>query len=90
MPSRDRVSKGVTVGRIGVFAIGAAVIATLGKTVGRKLRGIVRLHETVTKILIGIGMSALGWLPARLHLHVFDWWCRKFGRLERLKRLKRS
>ena len=72
----------VTVEQIGVFVIGAVVTAVFGKRVMR----IVRFRETITKILIGIGMSALGFLFARLHLHVFDKIYLWLGRLERLKR----
>ena len=72
----------LTVQQIGMFTIGTVAAAVFGKWVMR----IVRFRETITKILIGIGMSALGFLLARLHLHVFDRIYLWFGRLERLKR----
>jgi hypothetical protein len=45
-----------------------------------------RYRKTVQSILIGIGMGSFGWLLARLHLHVFDRWFLRFGRLSRLLR----
>ncbi len=73
----------LTVEQIGAAAVGAVATAIFGKWVMR----IARFRETINKILTGIGMSLLGFVLARLHLHVFD---RIYLRLGRLKRLKRS
>ncbi|MCH7473612.1 MAG: patatin-like phospholipase family protein [Gemmatimonadetes bacterium] len=73
----------LSVKQIGLFVLGAVLTAVLGKGLMR----IVRFRETITKILIGVGMSVVGFLVARIHLHLFD---RIYLRLGRLKRLKRS
>ncbi len=72
----------LTVEQIAVFAIGTVLSAMFGKWVMR----IVRFRDTISKILIGIGMSVFGFLLARLHLHVFDRIYLWFGRLERVKK----
>jgi predicted acylesterase/phospholipase RssA len=41
-------------------------------------------RKTFQSILIGFGMGTLGWLLARLHLHLFDCWFLRHGRLKRL------
>jgi len=33
---------------------------------------VIQYRKTFQSILIGIGMGTVGWLLARLHLHVFD------------------
>ena len=73
----------ITVNQIAVGVTGLVLTAVLGKWVMR----IVRFRETLSKILIGIGMSSLGFLLARLHLHVFDKIYLWFGRLDRIRKL---
>jgi len=67
----------LTVGAIGTTA--AALIA--GAIVGKKVMRMVRYRDTLTEIAIGIAMSLLGWLVARIHLHVFDRWFLLIGRV---------
>lgn len=71
----------LTLRQIGVLVAGAAVTAVFSKWVMR----IVRLHETLTKIAIGVGMSFFGFLIARLHLHVFDKMYLRLGQLDQLR-----
>lgn len=76
----------LTVEQLALSVIVAVLSAVLGKWVMR----IVRFRETIGKVLIGIGMSAFGFLLARLHLHVFDRVYLHFGRLERVKQASES
>lgn len=56
------------------------VAATLfGKTVVR----LVRYRTTLMQVGVGLGMLTLGWLVARLHLHVFDRLYLRWGALRR-------
>ncbi len=55
----------------------------IGLFVGKTILQIVNFRETLTQIAIGIGMSILGWAVARLHLHVFDKWFLRFGKMEK-------
>jgi ABC-type transport system involved in multi-copper enzyme maturation permease subunit len=47
---------------------------------------IVNYRKTLDQILIGFGLASLGWLLARLHLHVFDRLFLRQGSLDRLVR----
>ena len=58
----------LTLGAIGIAIAVLIASAVVGKTVVR----IVRFRETLSQIGIGIAMSLLGWIFARIHLHVFD------------------
>ncbi len=69
----------VTLGMIGT----SVLFFIIGLFVGKTILRIVNFRETLTQIAIGIGMSILGWAVARLHLHVFDRWFLRFGRMEK-------
>ena len=79
--------KAVSIGVLIMLFFGglAAVFKVLfGEKHGKRIMRLVRWRDTLTSILIGIGMSTIGFLIARLHLHVFDRRYLKLGRLERL------
>ena len=69
----------VTLGMIGTTVF----FFIIGLFVGKTILQIVNFRETLTQIAIGIGMSILGWAVARLHLHVFDKWFLRFGKMEK-------
>jgi predicted acylesterase/phospholipase RssA len=69
----------VTLGMIGTTVL----FFIIGLFVGKTILQIVNFRETLTQIAIGIGMSILGWAVARLHLHVFDKWFLRFGKMEK-------
>jgi hypothetical protein len=50
---------------------------------------LVNYRKTATEILIGIGMATVGFLVARLHLHVFDKLFLWQGSLSALRRRQR-
>jgi predicted acylesterase/phospholipase RssA len=65
-------------------------VGTIGKTValliggflfGKTIFRVVRFPETLTRIGIGIVMSLIGSLVARLHLCIFDRWYLRLGRV---------
>ena len=58
----------LTLGMIGSFAL----VFFAGMFVGKTILRIVNFRETLTQIAVGIAMALVGWLLARLHLHVFD------------------
>jgi hypothetical protein len=62
----------VTLWGLGVFIAGIAAVAILTYVIGKTLMRVVRLRETLALITLGVVMAILGWLLARLHLHVFD------------------
>ena len=49
-----------------------AICAVLGATGWGLLSKVIQYRKTFQSILIGIVMGTVGWLLARLHLHVFD------------------
>jgi predicted acylesterase/phospholipase RssA len=65
----------VLVSGIVVFLVGFGLISK-----------IVNYRKTLDQILIGFGLASLGWLLARLHLHVFDRLFLRQGSLDRLVR----
>ena len=58
----------ITLGMIG----SALLVFIAGLFVGKTILRIVNFRETLSQIVIGIAMALVGWLLARLHLHVFD------------------
>lgn len=70
----------LTVRDIGIALLAVLVSYVFGKLVMR----IVWLRQTLTKIAVGIGMSVIGFLLARLHLHVFNVLYLRLGKIERL------
>src|SRR5690606_11235679 len=64
-------------------AVGALAFALLGLLGLGFVGKLVRYRKTATEILIGIGMASVGFLIARLHLHVFDKLFLWQGRLKR-------
>jgi predicted acylesterase/phospholipase RssA len=68
----------ITLGTIGTTVAVLIAGAIFGKTVMR----VVRYRDTLTDIAIGVGMSLVGWLVARIHLHIFDKWYLRAGRVK--------
>jgi predicted acylesterase/phospholipase RssA len=62
----------ITLLGIGVIIAGITAVSIATYIIGKILMRVVRLRETLTIITIGVVMALLGWLIARLHLHVFD------------------
>jgi hypothetical protein len=58
----------ITLGTIGTSVTLLIAGAIFGKTVMR----VVRYRDTLTEIAIGVAMSLVGWILARIHLHIFD------------------
>ena len=71
--------------------IGASLLFfIIGLFVGKTILHIVRFRETFTQIIIGVAMALVGWVLARIHLHVFDKWYLRAGRVrERIQTSRR-
>ena len=48
------------------------ILAVIVPVVWRPVVRLVRWRKTMQQVAIGLGMTTLGFLAARLHLHVFD------------------
>jgi hypothetical protein len=69
----------ITLGTIGTTV--ALLIA--GAIFGKTVMGLVRYRDTLTDIAVGVAMSLVGWVLARIHLHVFDKWYLRTGRIKK-------
>jgi predicted acylesterase/phospholipase RssA len=58
----------ITLGTIG----SGLIVFLAGLFVGKTILRIVRFRETFSQIIIGIAMALVGWILARIHLHIFD------------------
>lgn len=76
------------ISEITVQKLGVAILTTIGFAILTYFLGflvnIIRWRETLTKIAFGIVMCFVGWLAARLHLHIFDKWFLRRGSLRSL------
>src|SRR5205085_87357 len=67
-----------------VSVLGYIALSTwLGKVPARVLKRIMHWRETLIRIAFGVAMCTLGWLVARVHLHVFDRLYLWHGKLKR-------
>jgi hypothetical protein len=67
--------------------IGSTVIALLAVLiVGKVIVKVVKFRDTLVTIGLGVGMSLIGWLVARLHLHVFDPFFKNYGQVSALEK----
>jgi len=72
-----------SVALITLGTIGTTVAAVIGGAIfGKTVMGVVRYRDTLTEIATGVAMSAGGWILARIHLHVFDKWYLRAGRVK--------
>jgi predicted acylesterase/phospholipase RssA len=67
----------ITVGMIAtpIFAAG------IGRLAGPTLMRMISYRKTFQHLVLGVFMCCFGFLLARIHLHVFDRWFQKFGRM---------
>ncbi|MBN1652584.1 MAG: patatin-like phospholipase family protein [Deltaproteobacteria bacterium] len=66
-------------------SVGSTVLALLAALiVGKTTVKVVKFRDTLVTIGLGVGMSLFGWLVARLHLHLFDCFFKKYGRVSAL------
>jgi hypothetical protein len=72
-----KTSLPITIGMIG----SAVVFAGMGRIVGPSVMRLISYRKTLLHILFGVVMCCFGFALARVHLHVFDRWFQKFGRM---------
>lgn len=83
---------GVTFGRVGALILGAIAAAVLAVVVNRvfghryggSIMKVIQWRDTLRSVALGLCMAAGGFLVARLHLHVFDRWYLRYGKVDRL------
>ena len=52
-----------------------------GQATARTLMRLVKLRDTLTHLAAAVAMCLVGWLVARVHLHLFDWLFLRYGRI---------
>ncbi|MGH9932430.1 MAG: tetratricopeptide repeat-containing protein [Pyrinomonadaceae bacterium] len=62
----------ITLWAIAVFVVNFVALSLLVFLVGKWVKRVIRWRDTLWIIALGIVMAVLGWIAARLHLHVFD------------------
>jgi hypothetical protein len=77
----------VTLGTLGWVIVSVVAFAAIAFLYGWATAGAGRLRDVVQRVVLGLAMISLGWLAARIHLHVFD---RIFLRLGSSARLERG
>lgn len=80
----------VTVGAVGLALLTFILTQAVTLVVGKNVMRVVQFRNTLLRIAVGIGMALLGWLAARLHLHVFDRMFLSRGSLEAYRRVKEN
>jgi predicted acylesterase/phospholipase RssA len=76
----------ITLWGIVSFVATLLFFSVMGVLVGKWFKKVVRWQDTLRLILFGIVMALLGWIVARLHLHVFDRLFLRGGSLEAFKK----
>lgn len=76
----------ITLWDIAVYGATSLLMALIALVAGKWLQRAVRWRDTLRLIVLGIAMALLGWILARLHLHVFDPMFLRGGSLETFKK----
>jgi len=84
------VVKTVTVGAVGLALLFFILSQAATMVVGKNAMRVIKWRNTLIRAAICVGMAALGWLAARLHLHVFDRMFLKRGSLEAYQRVREN
>ena len=66
--------------------LAAALNRLLGYTYGRDVMKAIRWRDTLRSVVVGVCMAFGGFVVARVHLHVFDKWYLRFGKIRSLPR----
>ena len=52
-----------------------------GRKYGSAIMRVVQWRDTVRSVVVGVSMATVGFLIARAHLHVFDPWFLRYGKV---------
>jgi hypothetical protein len=62
----------ITLWGIGVFMATSLLVFVVSYVFGKWVMRVAHFRETLMMIVIGLSMALLGWIAARIHLHIFD------------------
>jgi len=80
------IIRAITLWEIGVFIATSVVVSLVAFLIGKKVMRVARLRETLMLMVVGLGMALLGWIAARIHLHLFDPLFLRSGSLKNFKK----
>ena len=80
----------ITLGAIGIAVLMYLLTQVATMILGKNVMMVIKLRSTLIRVAVGIGMALLGFLAARLHLHVFDTLFLKHGSLANYKKQAES
>jgi predicted acylesterase/phospholipase RssA/uncharacterized protein (DUF486 family) len=84
------VVKAMTLGSIGIALLSYLLTKVATMVLGKNVMKLVQLRSTVTRIALGVGLAAVGWLVAWPHILFFDWLFLRIGSIERFNKLAAS
>jgi predicted acylesterase/phospholipase RssA len=76
----------ITLWQIAVFIVSFVIVSLIPVLFGKWVKRVIRWRDTVKVIALGVAMALLGWILARLHLHVFDPMFLRGGSLDAFKK----
>ena len=76
----------ITLWQIAVFIVSFVIVSLIPVLFGKWIKRVIRWRDTVKLIALGAAMALLGWIFARLHLHVFDPMFLRGGSLDAFKK----
>lgn len=71
---------------IGTALLGFVINRVLGERRGRAVLKAIQWRDTLRSVFVGVCMALGGFLVARVHLHLFDKWFLRYGRIGSLPR----
>ncbi|MCA1632153.1 MAG: patatin-like phospholipase family protein [Acidobacteria bacterium] len=80
----------ITLGAVGIAVLTYLLTQVITMVVGKNAMKVIKLRQTLIRIAVGMGTALLGWLAARLHLHVFDRMFLSRGSLKNFKKQEES
>lgn len=84
------VVRALTLGSVGLAVLSYLMTKVATMVLGEKLLQAVQLRATLTRVALGVGLAAVGWLAAGVHLVIFDRLFLKLGSIERFNKLAAS
>ncbi|HEV7744535.1 MAG TPA: patatin-like phospholipase family protein [Pyrinomonadaceae bacterium] len=77
----------ITIWDVAVYVVTFLLLTLVTLVAGKWVKRALRWRDTIRLLLLGIAMAVLGWLFARLHLHIFDPMFLRGGSLETFKKI---
>lgn len=77
----------ITIWDVAVYVVTFLLLTLVTLVAGKWVKRALRWRDTIRLLLLGIAMAILGWIFARLHLHIFDPMFLRGGSLDTFKKV---